>query len=421
MTLDERSDLVLTFARVLFTNGQATEEIVTAAQRVGHSLGIRAILTLRWGELHLQSEDEDIKLISRVIAEPVGVNVERVASTMRTIAELNAGRLAPTAAMEAIGRISQTPPAPVWLFTCAAGAGAVAMSMIFGNEHFLPAILIFVSAAVGAILRRGVAHYSANNFVQPFCAALLAGIVGALAARFELSSSLSLVVVCPCMVLVPGPHVLNGAIDLINGHIHLGAARLIYAGLVVVAIATGLLLGLGLLGISLPVDSAVNLVPLWQDAAAAGVAVLAFGIFFCMPRDLLIWPVAVGMLAHALRWVALTMLGASPAIGALVACVVVGVILTLVARRWHMPLAGIAFASVVSMMPGMYLFKMASGLVQIAESSQVTLQLISATIANGMIAMTIALAMSVGLIVPKLVIEFLNDRSKYAGSIMVAT
>jgi uncharacterized membrane protein YjjP (DUF1212 family) len=411
MTLDERSDLVLAFARVLFINGQATEQIVAAAQRLGHSLGMRAKLMLRWGELQLQSEDNDTKLISRVAAEPVGVNMDRVASTMRTIVELDAGRLAPAAAMQAIGSISQAPPAPIWLFTCATGAGAVALSMIFGIEHCLPALLIFVSAAAGAIVRRVVAHYSANIFIQPFCAALLAGIIGALAVRLELSSSLSLVVVCPCMVLVPGPHILNGAIDLINGRIHLGAARLVYAGLVVVAIATGLLLGLGFLGISLPVDPAVSVAPLWQDMVAAGVAVFAFSIFFCTPLNLLVWPVAVGMLAHALRWFALTMFGATPAIGAFVACVVVGAILTPVARRWQMPLAGIAFASVVSMMPGMYLFRMASGLAQIAQGSHVTLPLISATIANGMIAMTTTLAMSVGLIVPKLVIDYLGERS----------
>ena len=41
-------------------------------------------------------------------------------------------------------------------------------------------MLIFVSAATGAILRCGVARYSANVFIQPFCAALVAGVIGAL-------------------------------------------------------------------------------------------------------------------------------------------------------------------------------------------------------------------------------------------------
>src|SRR6202035_451517 len=104
----------------------------------------------------------------------------------------------------------------------------------------------------GAFLRRALGQLSSNLFVQPFCAALLAGIFGALAVRYELSSSLRLVAVCPCMVLVPGPHFLNGALDLIDGRIHLGAARLIYALLVIAAISTGLLIGLALLGVTLP-------------------------------------------------------------------------------------------------------------------------------------------------------------------------
>ena len=142
--------------------------------------------------------------------------------------------------------------------------------MIFGVEHLEAVVLIGASAAMGAALRRFVSRYSTNALLQPLGAALLAGVVGALAVRYQLSLALRLVAVCPCMILVPGPHVLNGMSDLAANRIHLGASRLVYAGLVVLAISAGLLLGLGVLGVSLPVGEPGRAVPLWLDTIAAG-------------------------------------------------------------------------------------------------------------------------------------------------------
>jgi hypothetical protein len=66
MSLQERSNLILDFAKVLFANGQATDQTISATERVGRGLGLRVRIFPRWGEIDLQTEDADSELTSQI-------------------------------------------------------------------------------------------------------------------------------------------------------------------------------------------------------------------------------------------------------------------------------------------------------------------------------------------------------------------
>jgi uncharacterized membrane protein YjjP (DUF1212 family) len=411
--LAARSEIVLGAASALYVNGQTTDETLAAANQVAGTLGLQSTIVPRWGELLLQSEDASgAQLTTLVAADPSGVHMGRVASLGRVVEGVSTSRLGPAHAMQQIGTIEQVPPLPTWLFAFAAAAGALSLAMIFGLHHVDSAALIFTSAGVGAIARRRLAKYSANLYLQPFAAALIAGIVGALAVRWTLSSPLRLVALCPCLVLVPGPHLLNGALDLLQGRIHLGMSRMLYAGLVLAAIATGLVVGLALLGESLKVEPPARSVSLLRDAIFAGVTGACYGIYFNMPPRMLGWPVAIAALAHSLRYLAITNLHTSVPVASFAACVFAGLVVTPIARDRYLPFAAIGFASVVSMIPGSYVMRMAGGLVQIADGSHTTVALISGTLVDGTTAFLVVLAMGVGLLATKLIIDRLSQKSK---------
>jgi uncharacterized membrane protein YjjP (DUF1212 family) len=402
----EALDLISTSAKLLFANGQTTERTVAASEQLAEALGFRVTLFPRWGELAVRLEEEDGSRYEIVPAQPAGMDMNKVTATMVTIDTVCDNRMEATAVRSALEAITRFPPVSIGRFAFFAAAGAAALGVIFGVNHFLSLVLIAFSAGAGACLRRWLAGISRNLFVQPFCAALLAGVVGAIAFRLQLSSGLQLVAVCPSMVLVPGPHFLNGMIDLARARIPLGAARIAYASLITVMISAGLLLGLALVGVNLPASGSSNPVPLGYDVIAAGIAVAAYGTFFAMPWRMLPIPILIGMLAHAFRWVAISVGGTSAETGALLACLVVGVILTPIADRVRLPFAGLAFASVVSLIPGVFLFRMAGGMVDlVALGPKASPELFAQVIADGTTAILILFAMSFGLIFPKMCIQ----------------
>jgi uncharacterized membrane protein YjjP (DUF1212 family) len=395
-------------ARLLFENGQSSEGVVSAIDELADALGFRATVFPRWGDLTIRIDDGSGSRQEVLAAAPVGVDMRKVAATASVIDDVCNGRLNAEAARSALEAVARFPPVSMARFALLAAAGAAALAVIFGATHLFSLLLIAISAGAGACLRRWLSGISRNLFVQPLCAALLAGAVGAIAVRLQFSSASRLIAVCPCMILVPGPHLLNGTIDLARARVALGASRIAYAGVIILMICTGLLTGLSFASVSLPVSVPSHPVPLGYDVIAAGVAVAAYGTFFAMPWRMLPIPVAIGMLAHASRWGMISLVGASVEIGALVACLVVGIIVTPIADRLRMPFAAFAFASVVSLIPGLYLFRMAGGFVDLVTlGEKASVDMLLNTIADGTTAMLIILAMAFGLILPKMCIEHL--------------
>ncbi len=252
---------------MLLANGQTTEGTRHSVERLSAALGHPPRLRVCWGEAVLYPLDGSGPTVAAV--DPAGVDTRRVAAAEAVIEAVCAGLIPPGLAAKQLDAIGRTPPVSLACLVSMAAAGAAALCVIVGALDLLTVTAAASIAGTGVLLRRALARRSSNPLLQSLAASLLAGLAAGLGMRAGLPVNDRLVPVCPCMILAPGPHVLNGMIDLMRVRIPLGAARLTLAGLIVVAICAGLLTGFALAGASFPEAGAIRRVPLALDAAAA--------------------------------------------------------------------------------------------------------------------------------------------------------
>jgi uncharacterized membrane protein YjjP (DUF1212 family) len=396
MTAAERAegyDALLAAAALLYANGQSTQMTQTAVERLNRGLGLDAVVVPSWSMLTLTAAGSRNTVLTAAVS-PTVINMRRVASMMAVVDRAQDGPLELDHVARGVVDAEAQPYSGTVPFALACATGAAALSVIYGASHPLAILLAALAAAGGGLLRRWL---GAGPLMQVFVAAALAGAVGAAATHLGLGNSTAIVAICPAMVLVPGPHILNGALDLLDLRMTLGLARLAFGMMLLTAIGAGLILGLHAGGQTLAVTASSSSVPLVLDVLAAGVAAASYPVYFSMPWRMIGWPVGAGMLAHAVHWYALH-LGATPAVAAFVSCLLVGALLVPISHRMRIPFAGIGFAAVVALVPGVFVFRTLAGFVEFANHPSA--QLFSAASADLIGAAVIVTGMALGLALP---------------------
>src|SRR5262245_31665460 len=183
----------------------------------------------------------------------------------------------------------------------------------------------------------------------PLTAAFIGALLGGIAIRLGWTDTPELVLVVPALMLVPGPHLINGLLDLIDNHVPMSLARLGLAAGILLAGGLGVVLGAELTLPDPPTQQSARSAPLniFLDMALAGVVTCGFAVFYNTPWGQ-VWMAAVGgMAGHGLRFLALKGgcgLEAATFLGGLA----VGVVSAWMARAGKFPVAVVAFAGAVT-------------------------------------------------------------------------
>lgn len=142
----------------------------------------------------------------------------------------------------------------------------------------------------------------------------------------------------------------------------------------------------------------------WALSLWAGLAVLGFAMVFSVPRRTLPGIVALAIAAHLVRSLFLDQ-GAALPVASFAAAVLVGLTAAIVAPRTNQATPIYAFAPVIPLIPGTYMFDALTGVLDLTSGGQPDPSaIVDAVVVSGSIATLTVIALAVGTISPTLLV-----------------
>jgi len=401
--------LLASAGRLLLEYNESTGEIHRALSRTAAKLTNERIdVTVTYGGVIISTGDNPPLL------KPVRELRYNAALQARVRATLDAvcdGSLKPDAALASLETIeAMTPRHPRWLAATLLGLAAACLGTLLGAD-LGAAIVAGLSSALGLVARQELHKYHMSLLTLPLAAAFIGAALGGLAIRHGWTRTPGLALVVPSLMLIPGPHLLNGLFDLVDNYLPMSLARLGLATAIILVSALGIVLGIEL---TLPgppnAEQSANSVHLnlITDMLLAGVVTCGFAMFYNAAWAQIAMAAVGGMVGHGLRFVALNN-GARLEVATFFGGLAVGFVSAFIARSYKIPFAVVAFAGAVTMMPGLQMYRTLTGFLQLATYRKETeLPAVARTLGDLSQATLVVGALALGLIVAARTVQRLS-------------
>ena len=231
--LTEILDFIADYATYLLASGVHTSRVIRNSQRIGQSQGVdiqlssfqkSTILTVR--------DDATGEAVTRVVKIPaLPISFERnsdlSALSWDALDEIR----------RRYGELIDKPRIDPIFVLVTVGLANASFCRLFGGD-WTAAGIVFTATLVGFAARQRMQAHGVNHFLIFIISAFMASLCASAALRFDCTAETALAT--SVLYLVPGVPLINGVIDIVEGHILIGFSRLINALLLIICIAIGL-------------------------------------------------------------------------------------------------------------------------------------------------------------------------------------
>ena len=149
---------------------------------------------------------------------------------------------------QAFCEIKEMPHYNPWLVSLVVGFSCAGLCL-FAMGDWLNAIVVWLAAFVGSLIRFKVAAMNFNSMISIGLAAFVTTIITGLGSINGIGGHPEAAMATAVLYLIPGVPLINSVIDLIEGYLTSAVNRCLFAGFILLCIAAGMMLSITLLGI----------------------------------------------------------------------------------------------------------------------------------------------------------------------------
>ena len=294
-----------------------------------------------------------------------------------------------------------------WQVAVGAGFACGGFCIQFGCD-WMAFLYASIAAIIGMRVRAHCNESGLNHYMGIAIAAFVSTMI-AWASTFlpaEWTSTPWHPLLACALFIVPGVPLINFVDDMMDNYIQVGIVRAVNTLLMVSAMAFGIAFAVKICSIDdfFPTISMVPHHSYWEYAIAAAISAMGFSMIFNIPRRLL-WVVAIGgIIAVCTR--NFVNLGPSTnnigldmglVIGSFSGAVVVSLIAIKAVHWFHVPNHVLTIPSVIPMIPGVLMYRMLFGLINVNVQTQVTplMKALESGIVSGLVIMCIAIGVAI--------------------------
>ena len=243
------SQFLTEYATCLMASGVHTSRIVRNTARIAESFGFEAHMTLfhKTISMTLRSKDNAHVYSTVSTAKSGAINFEFNSELSALSWEAYDNHLPLETLWEKYHAITSKPRMNPWTVWILVGFANASFCRLF-NGDWVAVAAVFVATLIGFRLKQVLGKHHINHYFVFTISAFVASFIASITMWLQWGTTPDIAIGASVLYLIPGVPLINGIIDIIEGHVLAGTARLINALLLIVCIAFGMSITLLMMG-----------------------------------------------------------------------------------------------------------------------------------------------------------------------------